>query len=358
MRGKHPPTEPDSLPRTKKSATRKAAGKAMRGKHPPTEPDSVSRTKKSATRKAAALDPEYRKCSRLTAEGLINSSPFAERKLRPAQRKVRLMIDRLTPKRGKRASQRFNHKIRVKDGEREKIMSRKAIGFGLQLAIRFANGGSIRVARGELNFSLTGTASIWSETWSFVSGLFLDQATASRRMGRSHTGGLRAPANRSNIKVATKRRRSRASCAGCGWGGGPEYGWGSHQKRPTQRRNGASSVIVHLEQPCRRRSRRCPRPALVVDAVCRSVTSRASGGNAFNHLNPGSAFIPNWHIEAIAYHLELVRRGTIKRLIINVPLLEVPGNQMMSSVLSSRRSFWAMIRASGSSTSATAPSYR
>ncbi|MBR0938866.1 phage terminase large subunit [Bradyrhizobium jicamae] len=36
-------------------------------------------------------------------------------------------------------------------------------------------------------------------------------------------------------------------------------------------------------------------------------------------LSPAVAFHGNWHIDAIAYHLEQVRSGKIKRLIINVP---------------------------------------
>src|SRR5271155_1862759 len=36
-------------------------------------------------------------------------------------------------------------------------------------------------------------------------------------------------------------------------------------------------------------------------------------------LCPGQEFERSWHIEAIAYHLEQVRRGEIKRLIINMP---------------------------------------
>src|SRR3972149_4392129 len=36
-------------------------------------------------------------------------------------------------------------------------------------------------------------------------------------------------------------------------------------------------------------------------------------------LNPGSPFLPNWHIDAIAYQLERVRNGEITRLIINLP---------------------------------------
>ena len=36
-------------------------------------------------------------------------------------------------------------------------------------------------------------------------------------------------------------------------------------------------------------------------------------------LNPGAPFLENWHIEAIAYQLELIRRGKTTRLIINMP---------------------------------------
>jgi predicted phage terminase large subunit-like protein len=36
-------------------------------------------------------------------------------------------------------------------------------------------------------------------------------------------------------------------------------------------------------------------------------------------LNPGAPFLPNWHIEAIAYQLDRIRTGKITRLIINLP---------------------------------------
>ena len=36
-------------------------------------------------------------------------------------------------------------------------------------------------------------------------------------------------------------------------------------------------------------------------------------------LSPGVPFLDNWHIHAIAWHLEQVRRGEIRRLIINMP---------------------------------------
>ena len=39
----------------------------------------------------------------------------------------------------------------------------------------------------------------------------------------------------------------------------------------------------------------------------------------FATLESGQAFVSNWHLEAIAYQLERVRRGEIRRLIINMP---------------------------------------
>src|ERR1700747_2478904 len=39
----------------------------------------------------------------------------------------------------------------------------------------------------------------------------------------------------------------------------------------------------------------------------------------FLWLNPGATFLDNWHLRAIAYQLDRVRRGEITRLIINLP---------------------------------------
>lgn len=39
----------------------------------------------------------------------------------------------------------------------------------------------------------------------------------------------------------------------------------------------------------------------------------------FQHLNPGTAFLRNWHFTAVAYHLELIRLQTFNRLIIAMP---------------------------------------
>ena len=56
----------------------------------------------------------------------------------------------------------------------------------------------------------------------------------------------------------------------------------------------------------------------VLQALIRSNFT-AFTQKAFATLNPGQVFVPNWHIEAIAYQLERVRRGEIRRLIINMP---------------------------------------
>ena len=58
-------------------------------------------------------------------------------------------------------------------------------------------------------------------------------------------------------------------------------------------------------------------------------------------LNPGAPFLENWHIEAIAYQLELIRRGKTTRLIINMP------PRALKSIIVSvgfQLSCWVMIR--------------
>ena len=39
----------------------------------------------------------------------------------------------------------------------------------------------------------------------------------------------------------------------------------------------------------------------------------------FDTVSPAQAFAPNWHIQAIAWHLERCLRGETRRLIITVP---------------------------------------
>lgn len=40
---------------------------------------------------------------------------------------------------------------------------------------------------------------------------------------------------------------------------------------------------------------------------------------AFGHLHPGTKLLYNWHLQALAYHLERVMRGEDKRLVICLP---------------------------------------
>lgn len=42
-------------------------------------------------------------------------------------------------------------------------------------------------------------------------------------------------------------------------------------------------------------------------------------GKTLTTVNPGALFMPNWHIDLIGEYLEAVRKGEIKRLIINMP---------------------------------------
>lgn len=40
---------------------------------------------------------------------------------------------------------------------------------------------------------------------------------------------------------------------------------------------------------------------------------------SFHELNPRTAFYDNWHIAVLAAKLDAVRRGEIRRLIVNIP---------------------------------------
>ena len=46
---------------------------------------------------------------------------------------------------------------------------------------------------------------------------------------------------------------------------------------------------------------------------------RAFTEKVFATLNPGEKFVWSWYFDAVAWQLERVRRGEIKRLIINLP---------------------------------------
>jgi hypothetical protein len=56
----------------------------------------------------------------------------------------------------------------------------------------------------------------------------------------------------------------------------------------------------------------------VLDAICRT-DFLSFAHRVFYWLNPCATFHMNWHIRALAFHLELVRVGKLKRLIINMP---------------------------------------
>jgi len=56
----------------------------------------------------------------------------------------------------------------------------------------------------------------------------------------------------------------------------------------------------------------------VLDAILRQDLSSFIG-KCFATVSPGPPYLPNWHIRAIAWHLEEVRCGRIRRLIIAMP---------------------------------------
>ena len=64
-------------------------------------------------------------------------------------------------------------------------------------------------------------------------------------------------------------------------------------------------------------------PELYLDPLTRDAIYRTDFvcfiGKCFETLAPGSPFYINWHIYALAYQLEQVRLGNIRRLIINLP---------------------------------------
>jgi predicted phage terminase large subunit-like protein len=59
-------------------------------------------------------------------------------------------------------------------------------------------------------------------------------------------------------------------------------------------------------------------PRALIDALLRNDLP-AFIQRCFQTVAPGQRYLPNWHIEAIAHHLELCRTGRIRRLIITLP---------------------------------------
>jgi predicted phage terminase large subunit-like protein len=61
-----------------------------------------------------------------------------------------------------------------------------------------------------------------------------------------------------------------------------------------------------------------PSDSRTLEALLRS-DFRAFVHKVFATLSPGQTYVSSWHVEAIAWRLEQVRRGEIRRLIINMP---------------------------------------
>jgi predicted phage terminase large subunit-like protein len=61
-----------------------------------------------------------------------------------------------------------------------------------------------------------------------------------------------------------------------------------------------------------------PEAQLAIDAILRNDFESFLHKSVL-YRNPGASFLPNWHIRAIAYQLDRIRRGEITRLIINMP---------------------------------------
>jgi hypothetical protein len=72
-----------------------------------------------------------------------------------------------------------------------------------------------------------------------------------------------------------------------------------------------------------------PPRARVLEAVCRNDFA-SFVRKCYHTLSPAATFQPNWHILAVAHHLEQVRLGKNKRLIINMPPRSL--KSVMSSV--------------------------
>jgi predicted phage terminase large subunit-like protein len=56
---------------------------------------------------------------------------------------------------------------------------------------------------------------------------------------------------------------------------------------------------------------------LLDTALCEDLTSFTR--KAFDEVNPGDEFLPNWHVDCLCWHLEKCYRGEITRLIITLP---------------------------------------
>lgn len=76
--------------------------------------------------------------------------------------------------------------------------------------------------------------------------------------------------------------------------------------------NNLTRLRVAVEQERRRRERER-------QAVVMTVPLRAFIRDAWHVVEPATPFVPGWHLDAIAEHLEAITHGQIRNLIINIP---------------------------------------
>lgn len=86
----------------------------------------------------------------------------------------------------------------------------------------------------------------------------------------------------------------------------------------TDRRMGLGRHLVSTPHKTLLDTRKIPTKASISDALIDRKLYRFMEA-CWEIVEPGSKFIPGWHIGAICDHLEAVSRGDIKRLIINIP---------------------------------------
>src|SRR6478609_3590124 len=88
------------------------------------------------------------------------------------------------------------------------------------------------------------------------------------------------------------------------------------------RRISASGPACFANSPIRHKRRRTPMALTPTPAKYYALLRHdlsAFSQRAFDHLNRGTPYLHNWHLELLAAKLEACRRGRITRLIICVP---------------------------------------
>lgn len=86
----------------------------------------------------------------------------------------------------------------------------------------------------------------------------------------------------------------------------------------------SGSLRIHSREPARHEIHNHTRymdhsfhPAMLHALLRRDFATFLA--ETFGRLNPGSAYLPNWHIELLGEYLGAVQRGEVRRLVINVP---------------------------------------